>query len=100
MNKVVILVAGVVITIVLVVILATGLGKDAPGSPVTARARFPDQGIVWELNYRGELIFLEQAVTVLVATTAYDPAVVCGPKLSEPATPVKIVDGLPFTNNW
>lgn len=44
-----------------VVINATGLGKDAPGSPLTDAAVFPQQGIVWELNYRGELVFLEQA---------------------------------------
>lgn len=43
------------------VINATGLGKDAPGSPVTFDGRFPERGIVWELNYRGELVFLEQA---------------------------------------
>ena len=43
------------------VINATGLGKDAPGSPLTGDARFPERGIVWELNYRGELVFLDQA---------------------------------------
>ncbi|MDP3071605.1 MAG: hypothetical protein Q8N18_15045 [Opitutaceae bacterium] len=40
---------------------ATGLGKDAPGSPLTAAARFPEGGVVWEFNYRGQLVFLEQA---------------------------------------
>ncbi|MEQ8967765.1 MAG: hypothetical protein RID91_18265 [Azospirillaceae bacterium] len=40
---------------------ATGLGKDRPGSPVTAAARFPSRGIAWEFNYRGALTFLEQA---------------------------------------
>ncbi|MBT8367419.1 MAG: shikimate dehydrogenase [Deltaproteobacteria bacterium] len=45
------------------VINATGLGKDAPGSPFTDLAVFPAQGIVWELNYRGDLIFLDQANT-------------------------------------
>jgi shikimate 5-dehydrogenase len=44
-----------------VVINATGLGKDAPGSPLTEAVRFPDNGIVWELNYRGDFVFLEQA---------------------------------------
>jgi len=39
----------------------TGLGKDAPGSPLTDAVVFPDHGIVWDLNYRGDLIFLEQA---------------------------------------
>lgn len=43
------------------VINATGLGKDQPGSPVTAHGRFPAGGLVWELNYRGELDFLQQA---------------------------------------
>jgi shikimate 5-dehydrogenase len=43
------------------VINATGLGKDAPGSPLTDECNFPENGIVWELNYRGELIFLDQA---------------------------------------
>lgn len=44
-----------------VVINATGLGKDAPGSPLTFDGSFPQDGIVWELNYRGELVFLDQA---------------------------------------
>ena len=43
------------------VVNATGLGKDSPGSPLTDEARFPEGGLVWELNYRGRLIFLEQA---------------------------------------
>ena len=43
------------------VINATGLGKDAPGSPVTDRARFPNHAYVWEFNYRGDLEFLRQA---------------------------------------
>ena len=43
------------------VINATGLGKDAPGSPITFAGAFPERAIVWELNYRGQLIFLDQA---------------------------------------
>ena len=43
------------------VINATGLGKDAPGSPLSDEARFPPRAIAWDLNYRGDLIFLEQA---------------------------------------
>jgi len=43
------------------VINATGLGKDAPGSPISDGALFPEKGIVWELNYRGHLVFLDQA---------------------------------------
>lgn len=43
------------------VINATGLGKDAPGSPLSAAAQFPKEAVVWELNYRGDLVFLDQA---------------------------------------
>jgi shikimate dehydrogenase len=43
------------------VINATGLGKDAPGSPVTRRARFGPGTLAWDLNYRGDLVFLRQA---------------------------------------
>lgn len=43
------------------VVNATGLGKDAPGSPLTNQANFPDQAIAWDLNYRGDLVFLDQA---------------------------------------
>jgi shikimate 5-dehydrogenase len=43
------------------VINATGLGKDRPGSPITNESRFPRRAIVWELNYRGALDFLQQA---------------------------------------
>lgn len=43
------------------VINATGMGKDLPGSPITDSAMFPQDGLVWELNYRGELDFLHQA---------------------------------------
>ena len=43
------------------IVNATGMGKDIPGSPVTDDARFPERGVVWELNYRGELDFLRQA---------------------------------------
>lgn len=43
------------------VINATGLGKDAPGSPLTDAALFPERAVVWDLNYRGKLVFLDQA---------------------------------------
>ncbi|HUG62825.1 MAG TPA: shikimate dehydrogenase [Methylomirabilota bacterium] len=43
------------------VINATGLGKDAPGSPLTDAAVFPERAIAWDLNYRGDLVFLDQA---------------------------------------
>lgn len=44
-----------------VVVNATGLGKDAPGSPITDRAEFPRSAFAWDFNYRGDLEFLEQA---------------------------------------
>jgi len=40
---------------------ATGLGKDAPGSPLTGAGRFPEHGYAWDFNYRGDLLFLDQA---------------------------------------
>lgn len=43
------------------VINATGMGKDRPGSPITKSGLFPRGGIAWEMNYRGELQFLRQA---------------------------------------
>lgn len=43
------------------VVNATGLGKDRPGSPVTDAVVFPTDGYVWEFNYRGSLEFLSHA---------------------------------------
>ncbi|MBA8839009.1 shikimate dehydrogenase [Ochrobactrum sp. RH2CCR150] len=43
------------------IINATGLGKDAPGSPLSNAAAFPEKSVVWDLNYRGNLVFLDQA---------------------------------------
>lgn len=43
------------------VVNATGLGKDAPGSPLSSHAEFPEDGIAWDFNYRGNLVFLDQA---------------------------------------
>lgn len=43
------------------IVNATGLGKDAPGSPITAGVRFPDDAVAWDLNYRGDLVFLDIA---------------------------------------
>ena len=45
-----------------IVINATGMGKDIPGSPITDNGLFPLNGIAWELNYRGELDFWHQAM--------------------------------------
>lgn len=43
------------------VVNATGLGKDGPGSPLTDQGSFPENSLIWELNYRGERLFLKQA---------------------------------------
>jgi shikimate 5-dehydrogenase len=45
-----------------IVINATGMGKDTPGSPLTDAGVFPKNGIAWEFNYRGELDFMHQAL--------------------------------------
>jgi shikimate 5-dehydrogenase len=44
-----------------VVVNATGLGKDRPGSPLTDAVSFPVDGVAWDFNYRGDLHFLRQA---------------------------------------
>jgi len=43
------------------IVNATGLGKDRPGSPLADSVVFPERSIVWEFNYRGSLEFLHQA---------------------------------------
>jgi len=43
------------------VVNATGMGKDRPGSPISADTMFPRNGVIWEFNYRGPLDFLQQA---------------------------------------
>jgi shikimate 5-dehydrogenase len=45
-----------------IVVNATGMGKDRPGSPITGSGLFPLDGIAWEYNYRGELDFMHQAL--------------------------------------
>lgn len=55
-----------------VVVNATGLGKDRPGSPLTSDARFPDDAIAWDFNYRGDLVFLDQARAQGRGVTAVD----------------------------
>lgn len=45
-----------------VVVNATGMGKDTPGSPVSDAGLFPQNSIAWEINYRGELDFWHQAM--------------------------------------
>jgi shikimate dehydrogenase len=44
------------------IINATGLGKDRPGSPLTDKCEFPEHSLVWELNYRGKLDFMHPAM--------------------------------------
>jgi shikimate dehydrogenase len=44
-----------------IVINATGMGKDTPGSPITDAGKFPRCAIAWEFNYRGDLVFMYQA---------------------------------------
>lgn len=43
------------------IVNATGLGKDGPGSPLTDACEFPKDSLVWEINYRGDLLFKRQA---------------------------------------
>lgn len=45
-----------------VIVNATGLGKDRPGSPLTDDVVFPKKSLVWEINYRGDLRFMHQAL--------------------------------------
>jgi shikimate dehydrogenase len=49
------------LTVGSLVINATGMGKDRPGSPLTDQALFPTDSVIWDLNYRGERQFLQQA---------------------------------------
>lgn len=43
------------------VINASGLGKDRPGTPLPDGAVLPAGAVIWELNYRGSLEFLHAA---------------------------------------
>jgi shikimate dehydrogenase len=43
------------------IVNATGMGKDLAGSPVTEDVDFPHGAAVWDMNYRGELLFLDIA---------------------------------------
>ncbi|MCR8670064.1 saccharopine dehydrogenase NADP-binding domain-containing protein [Agrococcus sp. HG114] len=43
------------------VVNASGLGKDRPGSPLPDGTPFPERAVAWEFNYRGSLEFLRQA---------------------------------------
>lgn len=43
------------------IVNATGMGKDLPGSPLGPDVQFPRGAVAWDLNYRGELAFLDIA---------------------------------------
>lgn len=43
------------------VVNATGLGKDRPGSPLPPGAVLPPSATAWDFNYRGDLTFLAEA---------------------------------------
>ncbi|ALG07254.1 shikimate dehydrogenase family protein [Kibdelosporangium phytohabitans] len=43
------------------IVNATGMGKDTPGSPISAGCEFPPGCLIWEINYRGSLGFLATA---------------------------------------
>ena len=42
--------------------IATLLCKVRPGSPLTDAVDFPENSLVWEINYRGDLLFMRQAL--------------------------------------
>ncbi|MER6685421.1 shikimate dehydrogenase family protein [Streptomyces olivaceoviridis] len=66
-----------------VVVNATGLGKDRPGSPLTGAAVFPRDCLAWDFNYRGDLVFLDQA------------------RAQQQSRNVRVVDGwLYFIHGW
>ncbi|MFV0406965.1 MAG: shikimate dehydrogenase family protein [Propioniciclava sp.] len=44
-----------------IIVNATGLGKDRPGSPLSDAVRYPERAYAWEFNYRGSLEFMHQA---------------------------------------
>ncbi|TDD65272.1 hypothetical protein E1262_25750 [Jiangella aurantiaca] len=43
------------------VVNATGLGKDRPGSPLPSGTVLPPAATAWDFNYRGDLTFLSDA---------------------------------------
>ncbi len=53
------------------IVNATGLGKDRPGSPLSDDCKFPNDSLVWELNYRGDLKFYHQALAQKTVKSLY-----------------------------
>lgn len=47
------------------VVNATGMGKDRPGSPLSPATKLPRRSIAWDFNYRGDLGFLRDIETYL-----------------------------------
>jgi shikimate 5-dehydrogenase len=43
------------------IVNATGMGKDAVGSPLSKTSMYPIGSTLWDFNYRGDLQFLENA---------------------------------------
>lgn len=43
------------------IVNATGMGKDLPGSPIKNFQNIPPESTIWDFNYRGELSFLKYA---------------------------------------
>jgi shikimate 5-dehydrogenase len=65
------------------IVNATGLGKDRPGSPIELPAPWPEAAHVWDLNYRGALVMLDDA------------------RAADPAQRLDVHDGwLLFINGW
>jgi shikimate dehydrogenase len=46
------------------IVNATGMGKDLPGSPIRNPDNIFNNSIIWEFNYRGELKFLNDCVKI------------------------------------
>jgi shikimate 5-dehydrogenase len=65
------------------VVNATGLGKDGPGSPLTDRVVFPEGGLVWEFNYRGDLVYFIHGWTRVIAEVFDIDIPMSGPAFEE-----------------
>jgi shikimate 5-dehydrogenase len=76
------------------VINATGLGKDAPGSPLRDHAPLRPGMVAWDFNYRGDLTFLQQARAAgATAVDGWDYFVAGW------AGGLTAIAGIPFTNH-